>query len=207
MNVKPLHRGAVPLQRGVSKRLHSFYVNSSQDNKVNGHIWYLEAHKFAKQLSIEHNLSLDCVAGVIAVLSPACTWEQNKKDAEKVIQAYSLLKTQGVKQVSVSTYAQNKLKALELIKDNKGLEATKTNLKTFNFSKNIINPLDDEHVTVDRHAVKALRGMKQGGSVNITAKEYKRAETAYKKTAKYLGILPAELQAVVWLAYKDEMGR
>ena len=58
-------------------------------------------------------------------------------------------------------------------------------------------------VTIDRHAVKVANNVYKGGGVSISKKQYFNTQNAYIKTAKKLNIKPYQLQAVVWVKYRQ----
>ena len=64
----------------------------------------------------------------------------------------------------------------------------------------------DRFVTIDRHAYCAWRGWKKTDIKRIpklTGKHYTRVAKSYVKGAKHLNIHPSQLQAVVWITYRD----
>lgn len=158
----------------------------------NGKVWYLNAHDNAKDLAKEFGTTLDTTSKLISILSPGCTWTKNLKDAKEM-----LLKRD---KAIVSTYGSNKRKALSLLN---GEEVSfRGGLKTFNFYNNILYPLDDSFVTIDRHAIKACSGMTRGGSVALNVSLYNKAKEVYIKASKETNLLPNQVQAICWLAYK-----
>ncbi len=164
--------------------------------------WYKKAHNFATYLANTYKVELSKVCGVISALSPACNWKQNKLDAEKMIVCY----ISGVDYTTVpfSTYGQNVVKAWMILTDvdRDTLEwfNLKTGAKTYNFYLNILNPNDSNFVTIDRHAIAVYEGRvgKKSGSARLTPKQYQTIAETYKNLAKELGLLPNELQAILW---------
>ncbi len=191
----------------ASKRLTSYFMKATAEEGYQGLMWYSTAHQFAKELAKQYKLPLETVTSVISVLSPAVVWDINKRDAKALIKAYYSRGFLGATATTVSTYNQNKRKAISILLNKSELELTKTNNKTYNFHKNILKPTCLKHVTIDRHALKAFKGIKKGGSVFVSPSEYKRVGDAYRRTAEHLGLLPCQLQAIVWLAYKESVGR
>lgn len=166
--------------------------------------WYNEANQFAKQISYASGYSLNIVCRVVAILSPACNWETNKKDAARLIYAcrdYIRGEAPPPHDVPVSTYGQNKRKAIDLLLH--GID-TLSGQKVTSFFYNIYKPDDTNYVTIDRHAIKAAIGKQthKGGSVSITKRQYEAAGKLYKRLAKKHNLKPNEAQAIVWLVYK-----
>lgn len=174
------------------KQLPKNQVNSSKG-------WYKKASNFANYLSQKYYVSYDKVCGVIAALSPACNWEQNKKDAETLLTVF--VTDANTTDFSFSTYGQNVVKALNILRSDKNPESffsLKTGAKTLNFYQNILNPSNPEFVTIDRHAVAIYEGRKNSGSVQLTPKRYGKIAADYIETARQLNLLPNELQAILW---------
>lgn len=184
----------------TTNTLLKLYHEATPEEKLEGLCWYNEALHFAQGMSNKYNISLDISVQVIAILSPAVKWERNKLDADVLCYAFS----QGLSldNVRVCTYSKNKEKAIRVLQ---GIETLNPSArKTYNFYKNI---LDEGKVTVDRHAVKAYKGKKSGGSEPISQKLYDKVERAYIRAADHLGIKPHQFQAVVWLVYKRKVNR
>ena len=77
--------------------------------------------------------------------------------------------------------------------------------KTWNFYHNLLDPRDVRFVTIDGHMYNLWRG--ERSSLNVAAARFKPAvyeEIAgdFKELAKALGLVPNQLQATVWWAYK-----
>src|SRR5687767_1063386 len=86
-----------------------------------GQNWYIEAHNFAFILSQTYQINLDKVCAVISALSPAVSWDQNKKDAKALCQLFDLnLHNENVYQYhNFSTYGQNVQKAVNILNSDK----------------------------------------------------------------------------------------
>ena len=166
--------------------------------------WYVEARDFAQGLAMQYDITLSQAAQVIAALSPAVKWERNKQDATNVIQCWALGGTP--EDVTVCTYGANKKKAFAIL-DGDTVINQKTSPKTYAFAHNIQYPYTSELVTVDRHAVKAYKGKQTGGREVIGAPLYRKVERAYRVLAEKEGLTPPALQAIVWVAYKEKVGR
>jgi len=194
------------MTKQVSKRLLSLWNNASPETKRDGLNWYNAANAFCEGLSNLYNVPMHQVCAVVAILSPAVSWDVNKADAERVIRAFSTGGEAKALNTKVSTYGNNRKKAVSVLLGAEFVK-TRTNFKTYSFFRNILQPELASYVTIDRHAVKAYKGMKAGGSVTSTPKVYKLAEQAYKALAEHLNITPCQAQAVIWVQYKLEVGR
>lgn len=185
------------------RNLMGLYQNAEVSDHVAGITWYKEANEYANKLSNMFNVSLDKVCQVMAILSPAASWEKNKLSAFYMLKAYS--ENSAYDSFKVTTYGANKKKAWEVLTLNKTIPST--GLKVYSFYRNILNPNIADTVTIDRHAIKAMKGIDKAGKQAVTSLTYRKASFVYTRMASRLGIKPHEFQAIVWLAYKRRVGR
>lgn len=217
---QPLHRGQagllatgrpiIDLKEADSVKASPHYENllktfsrASQETINEGKMWYRAANLFATSLSQRFGVTVEQAAGVIACLSPAAKWERNLEDAENLIKAYYHRGYIGAKPVVVTTYGNQKEKALGVLAGRHEL-TPKTGRKTFNFMHNIIDPTNPDFVTIDRHAWRVLTGEQNAGAVQINPRQYSLAELVYKTLARQVNLVPCELQAIAWTQYKKE---
>ena len=187
----------------ISKRLLGLYNQATVEEIEKGLAWYYEANLYARQLASDYFVEPSVAASVISCLSPFVTWEANKKDAKRFLSGYH----NGLdimERVRVGTFNNNKRRAMLCLTNLDGVMTGKAP-KTYAFYRNIM--LDSRHVTIDRHAYKALVGKQRAGGESITLKRYRAAEATYKDTADSLGLKGYELQAIVWLVYKRLVNR
>lgn len=169
--------------------------------------WYTEANLFAQELSTKYRISLDKICGIIAGLSPAISWEQNKKDAEILALLYDLnLHNEALEHHRFSTYARNVLKCIDILnRDAEVIQAfsnKKCGFKTRYFYLNILKPTEQTGVTIDRHAVAIAEGRNYSEAKGLTPKQYNDYACQYIKIARENDLLAHELQAITWVAYK-----
>lgn len=189
----------------ISKNILNMYTRAL-DTAVyqNGLDWYNEANTLANTLATEYKQDITKVAHVISTLSPACTWEINKRNATAMIKNYYIRGLAGAKGTVVSTYGQNKKKAIRILQGEELI--TPKSLKTWNFANNILKPTSSEYVTIDRHALRIFEGLSKRGSKSMTPKRYLHVADAYIKTAKHLKMSPCQLQAITWEQHRIELG-
>lgn len=159
-----------------------------------GLVWYEEAHNYAKSLGVP----IANAAAVISALSPACSWETNKRDAKAMVE-----KRKGYR---FSSYGPNVAKAQRCLQD-PGQFSEKTGAKTLNFYHNILDPSNPHWVTIDRHAAAVAEGRTNSGSVRLTVKQYRAYAAAYKEAAFRVGLLPCQLQAIVWIEHIESQNK
>ena len=81
-------------------------------------------------------------------------------------------------------------------------------MKITNFYRNIANPTAD-FVTVDRHAHDIAVGEvfgKQNRRMLGSKGGYNELADLYREVADFVGILPSELQAITWCAWREAIG-
>lgn len=186
------------------------YRKAKREHIEAGLNWYRNASAYAEQLAEAYGVSYDKVCGVISALSPGCSWEINKRDAEKLIFLHVHELHEELSEARIATYGQNIIKALSIL-EHAGLETiaekffpgVRSGQKTRAFYLNIFDPENDEPVTIDRHAIAIYEGFKTSISKGLTPRQYDRIAEAYRAAAKRLGILPQQLQAVTWVAHKE----
>lgn len=161
--------------------------------------WYGMAHTLALELSPD---DVRKGAGVLAALSPNESWERNMFLARQTFAEGRL--TGGTLGNSVAK-ANAILGAAPYRADIDPLEVMGKGLKTRSFYGNIADPLDDSIVTIDRHAYDVALDLKNAENVRLglTAKRYEAFSAAYRGAARSLGILPSQVQAVTWVAWRS----
>lgn len=195
------------------KNILNVFNQSTQHEKNEGANWYLSAHNFARSLASKYDKDVFIVCGIIAALSPAISWEQNKIDTETFLRLKKGKRK--VTTANVSTYGPNLGKAEKIYKATSINEVAvtlkgKTGLKTMNFFYNIFCPVYigtiNTPITIDRHAYKIAHKNTKGGGVSLTAKKYRETKQAYLNAAKLVNIHPVKLQAITWCTYRRLIG-
>jgi len=162
-----------------------------------GRLWYHKAKHEIDTISAISGIDRQTIAAIIAVLSPRTEWEHNLDAAYQLIvnknkQFYRGFKT-------------NLRKALKILKTkNLELKGYKVNC----FYKNLLGNLDE--ITIDSHMIAAyyfphdkMDDMKQiikWHFAKVERQEKFRQEI--KRLAEKYGYKPAEMQAIIWLAWK-----
>ena len=164
--------------------------------------WYQEASDYAKDCARLTGHSYETVCAVIAVLSPAVSWPINKRDA------LDMLSASDPASVTVSTYGANKAKAIRLMNGGT-IAANVRGRKARSFFFNILDPDCCDNVTIDRHAIRAAYGLKgltiKPDDIPVIAsdKRYNHFKTLYKRLAAEKGLTPNQLQAIIWIEFKQ----
>lgn len=175
----------------------------AQDHHIEaGLSWYDNANTWVTMTSLNYDVPADKVAKIVAVLSPGSKWDRNKRDAWLLLSWANLTEEQ-ITNLPFGTYKANVRKAWRVYHDLEDL--LPKSQKTFAFYRNIM--LDPDHVTVDRHAITAIGGVKflnkiasksASGAYSLTEYRYKKAADAYKNMANKYNLTPYQLQAILW---------
>jgi hypothetical protein len=180
------------INKGSVKRTIARIMSKTDPETIQtGMNWYTFAHSFTLSLSEKYSLSMIHAAGIVAALSPAIKWDQNRADAERII-------TLG-EDATVSTYTPNKIKAL-LIREGQSPFEVLGGRKVTAFFINILDPSDDQYVTIDRWILRAIGIIddKEQKSFFASDKKYNLVSEAIREKAKDYDMLPNQLQAVIW---------
>lgn len=185
----------------VSKNLDLFFNLATEKEIKQGKSWYIKANNFCLDMAQKYSCSTFLVAQVVSALSPRNKWEQNLRDAEKVLKAVKI----GLQpeQIKVCTFNKNKFKAFQIAK---GLQQiSPDSKKTYNFCKNIAY-LCNESLTVDIWHLRAcFKEFKNIGSAQVGKLAYEQIKSLTIKKAKKLGLKGFELQAIIWLTAQNNI--
>jgi hypothetical protein len=159
--------------------------------------WYVRARRDCEQLARAHDLHIDLVIDVVAVLSPGMPWIWNLANAVRVIQG----KTS-------TAYPNNVRKARALLGGGDRDEIVR-GPKVTAFAENIRSSGTDDGVTVDTWAIRVAGGTgwyKRNVKQGPTTKQHRRITQAYQEVAEWLHLTPAQLQAITWHQVRIENG-
>lgn len=176
----------------TAENILAIFHGASDAHRASGMAWYADAHRFALEIS---GGDIKRGAGVLAALSPNKAWDVNMRLAARAFQDGVATGTLGV--------ACGKANAILAGAD--PLDVMGKGLKTRNFYVNILDPQGAEAVTIDRHAYDIALGERNAENkrVSLTPTRYAAFCEAYRAAADALGILPLELQAVTWEAWRE----
>jgi len=193
------------------------YYLSKSGEKLHGFAWYLDAYKSCVVISRRFGVPLKVVVGVCSALSPNNKWGKNIIDTENMVLAYK----SGIPldEVKVSTYSNNKAKAIEMLMIPK---ATKQDIRDILFGKSGHKTraffdciygckTNKDTVCVDGHALHIYMGEKHALSSsksNMTPKQYLTISQAYIDACDEINkregtsYLPYQIQAITWVAWR-----
>lgn len=183
------------------------YANASFFALSTGMTWYDDAHAFARALGGNR---FHRAAGVISALSPLNEWDNNKRKAAALYAANGVVHWNGT--ANGYGLAASVRKAVRIYNGEDALDvfSAVTARKTRAFFMTIVNPAcQDTDPVIDRHAFDLAIGERTNDAARgvLSRKgEYERFADTYREAASLVGIGTAQLQAVTWVAWKQEHG-
>ncbi len=189
----------------IRDRIRAWHALATSAQRAQGKAWYPAAQAFCRDLAERAGITRAQAAGVVAALSPSCYWDLNKRQAE----ALCLARTNDIalEDVVVSTYGVQARKAYTILGLSSGPMVSnisgllgKTAHKTRAFFYNMLDVVSIT-VTIDRHILAALGFDRRIHTERLHV--YERLAQAFRDVAEELGLRAYELQAIVWLTYKE----
>jgi membrane-bound lytic murein transglycosylase B len=164
---------------------------------VEGLAWYKQAHSDCDRLSKAYGVSIEVTATVLAVLSAQKRWSQNVLET-----GMYLADNQGIGRIQGFYTTESQATAVrELLKTGK---MPKLGPKVASFRENVLSHgLNLGVVTVDVWAIRHSCKTSHNAKIAPTRAQYQKIESAFCTVSRELGILPQELQAVLWVAARN----
>jgi hypothetical protein len=186
----------------------SRFMEATTLEVAQGKQWYTLAYQVCKRISIQYGLNTECVAAVVAALSPNNKWERNIKDAENVCAAYMLGSVDDAMNVKVCTYRKNLAKAVDILNScHNRYEELLKGPKIIEFYHCIIGEQD---VCIDGHAYSVWFGERVTTQQvpNIGKILRQRIKEDYIIATQFINdnsdeqFTTSEVQAITWVAHK-----
>lgn len=175
----------------TAENILTVWETATDAHRESGLNWYALAHQIAHDIA-----DGDVVrgAGVIAAMSPQKEWGLNVRLARLAFETG----------VAVGNTGPCNAKANAILAGANPLDVMGNGLKTRNFYLNILDPECAQAVTIDRHAYDVALAERAEGNkrLGLTPKRYEAFSEAYRAAAVTLGILPHQVQAVTWEAWR-----
>lgn len=172
------------------------FEDATAEQRDAGMSWYHDAHGAAASLDPDNPRR---AAGVIAALSPQMWWARN---LEMAARAYADGEASG-------TLGRSVAQANAILAGADPLDVLR-GPKVRAFFALIADPDDPDNVVIDRHAVDIAVGRRQSVRERDHAfplarrNRYVRFADAYRAAARLLGVTAAQVQAVTWVAWRDQ---
>jgi hypothetical protein len=185
------------------------FFQASEDELQEGKAWYANAFDTAKAIASRYDLpgGIDTVAAVIAALSPNNRWNRNVRDAESLIRVYCA--GGEIDALKVSSYGQNKAKAVRILKGEPPLDVLGGN-KVRAFYRCIAGHTGLD-VCIDGHAFSIWSGQRVTTSKtpSISDKLYAAIAEDYRRAAVVVSSVTgvcysaSEVQAITWVVWRN----
>lgn len=180
------------MNKGMANILRVFDDATAQE-VIDGMRWYRVAQSDAKRLT---GLGRVKAAGIVAALSPQKRWEMNLEIAREFVRSGGL--------ASVHVKA-NCDKARAILNGADPMDIL-GGLKVRAFYQNLADPETSGPVTIDGHAFCIWQGKRIGLGSDLRVPSSARAHSEivqdYREAAGIVGILPHQLQAITWVAWR-----
>jgi hypothetical protein len=192
----------------ATRRILAVYrqAETGPDGRPEGIDWYRHAHGEVVALADAHGLPVRQAAGIVAALSPQRNWPSNLALAKE---ACTLRTARGQS-------CANLRKALAVLDGADPADVLAggnrpwAGAKVRAFFANLLDPEAAGPVTVDRHALSVVLGRKLAshelGWLDRKGR-YEFCAEAFRRAAGRQGVLPCEVQAVVWTVWTRHLGR
>ena len=186
-------------------QLLSVFHQATENEIDRGLAWYCEAHFQAMEIAVHHHLPTDLICGVTAAISPRVPWKRTFPAVERIVTAFE----QGQPLSSGTYYPRNGDKAYSMLRDG-SVSSWLNGPKVEAFYDNLSFPQYSTRVTVDMHAISAFFGRKMDSRevryVMRTRDRMRSVERSYQDASEYVGIMPSQFQAIVWLTWRRLVG-
>jgi hypothetical protein len=165
-----------------------------------GRVAYFRYREVMEMLAARYNHPLERVCAAFAALSPNNSYVLNLRSLVSILEGFR--EGRGIEAITVSTYKHCGERAL-LYLDGRDFLGTVTGKKIRSFYRNIINPLDPEPVTIDGHAFNLWAGEVRTMKEAVRHKlRYDEVAEGFRLEARRVGLLPHQLQAILWFCWK-----
>ncbi len=162
---------------------------------------YPNYHWTMQSISAKYGVPLHKVVGAFCALSPNNDYMGNLRSTVTLLKGFR----EGLAEdaVVVTTYNRNRAKAWRIVSEDVHFYSIFRGLKVRSFYRNILEPTHPEAVTIDGHMVNVCRGqaatMSESG---IPRSEYRRLRSCFHRVARDTDLLPCQVQAILWFAWK-----
>lgn len=180
-----------------------------------GRDWYPSTNRLVTALATAADVTVEVVAGIMAVLSPRSAWGTNVVNTAATLVeaghlaadvAVDILRAHGYEPIAgvwrmdgPRGLATSCAKAMA-IAESENASVVTYGQKTLSFFHNIVDPAGSDDVTIDAWAAAVAIGRRMSPKEmgGMTAKHYARIADQYRIVAAELGMIASELQATCW---------
>lgn len=177
---------------------------SQEERAIAGENSYLHIHRRCHQIAADNWLPVKQAVAITAVISPIITWEENIEQASAL--CWEAV-TGDKPAVPMTALRLNIEKARRILAGESALAVIRGR-KVWNFYWSILHPDNPLTVCVDRHVGRAALGWDLGwrevDSALKVRDTYPTIAQAVRNVARREGLLPLQLQALLWLVMREK---
>jgi len=186
------------------ENLQAYYRQADEVDLREGLQAYKLYNKTMHAFAEHYGHPLDRVCAVFCALSPNNDYRGNLRSLASVLDGYN--RGVPVEQVTISTYEHCRDRAWLYLDGQKDYVESVTGPKILSFYQNILDPEDPEPVTIDGHMVCCWYDkdvpMKDALFLLRGGEGYNAIASGCRKMAGDLGLVPNQLQAILWFTRK-----
>lgn len=197
--------------QAVENRFAGAYIAAGMPVSDN---WYWSANSMVRDLAAKHGIDFNVCAAIVAALSPRIRWQNARGDiypnldaADNLITGFCHHKAKAKVFANVAGFNHNKVKAWAILRS--GNISILSGPKVTAFYHNIVNPDNDEHVTIDSWMFAVAYGLSFTAAKEDYSPTKKQREIilqALRNVAAQYAISTIDLQAIVWQWAKESSG-
>jgi hypothetical protein len=187
---------------GSGRNLRTLYNKADAIDRLDGCLAYESYHKVIQSFADHYGFPFEATLATFVALSPSNDYFGNLRSLASVLQGVKAGHT--AEDITVSTWNHCRNRAVLYAEAKRDFLSTVRGLKIRSFYMNILDPTDPKPVTVDGHISAAWQGRD-----DLTMKEALVRPTHYeviaadvRRLAKQEGLLPNQMQAILWLTRK-----
>lgn len=169
------------------EQLNNVIKQATEEQIYQGKMWYINARRFAEELSEEFNVPLNKIVGIISALSVQKRWDLNKKIARQYLQ--------GKKDIHFKL----QVSKCDWIMRGDDIDKCLGGLKTVNFYHNILNPEDSNWCTIDLWMLRIFNERPK-----VTPKQYNQLKQVCVDYSKQIKWVTPTTQAVAWIVARQK---
>lgn len=183
--------GRLPDHATMVARIEALLTQATDDERLDGAQWYGAANHVAKAVADGLGVDVEAGAGIVAALSPQCSWDEN------VVRALAFADGDAIGGLA------DGIRKAERIAAGERPGTVLGGRKVRSFWQNIIG--NTSAVTVDRHAIAVVfdraltdtevKLLERPGAYTLVA-------AAYRTVARRQGLPASTIQAITWLAWR-----
>jgi len=185
----------------IKTNLELLFNAASTAELAEGLAWYYNQHHILQALAVKYHVPITAVCGACAAISPGLPWFRNLQDTETLLS--------NPDNVIVGVYGKlNQQKALAILSGKNPLDILGLNSnypKVLSFYLNLAYPDKDLAVTIDRHMKCAAFNITEERDKNAPVRivEYREISAAVREIAEDNRLLPHQVQAIIWVTWRN----